>query len=200
MEKNINEKELEEKLKRVKEKSSNPTAKEYGNRLAELLDAKASGRNDFVNWITGLATGSMFLAFSGTSSAAAEYQCLLLSSGVASLLCIISALAFKMLLEVRFSAMELEVSMLKNIWEGHDIKTELAQLAQSGREVTEEQKQRLLRNLDESLNYLDESYLEKLKKPINIKSKLWEWSYWITLVLFLLALSLMATYHVRVVL
>jgi len=89
---------------------------------------------------------------------------------------------------------------LKNIWEGHDIRTELAQIAQSGREVTEEQKQRLLQNLDESLNYLDESYLEKLKKPINIKSKRWEWSYWITLVLFLLALGLMATYHVRVVL
>lgn len=139
----------------------------------------------------------MFLAFSNVSSASLNDNLFLLLSGITSFLCILSALTFKILLEVRFSALELEVSLLKNIWEGHDIRAELELLTQHGEDVTEEHEQRLLRNLDESLNYLDESYLEKLKRPINLKSKLWVWSYWVTLGLFLAALSLMVSYYLQ---
>lgn len=192
----IDVKELEAKIQRVRKKSDNPTARQYADKLSELLDSKATARDNFVNWITGLATGSMFLAFSNASSALPDDNLILLLSGTTSFLCIISALAFKILLEVRFSALELEVSLLKNIWEGHDIRAELAPLMQEGEDIPEEQKQRFLQNLDQSLNYLDENHLKELKRPINIKSKLWVWSYWLTLGLFLAALSLMVLYYV----
>jgi hypothetical protein len=190
--------ELEAKRQRVKAKSDNPTSKAYGDKLAELLSSRATARDNFVNWITGLATGSMFLAFSNVGSAPTDLRALLLLSGLSSLVCVLSAMAFKILLEVRFSALELEVSLLKNIWEGHDIRWQLEQLVKNGKEVTEDAKQKLLRNMDESLNYLDENYLRELKKPINFKSKLWIWSYWQTLAFFVGGIVVMALYYWRV--
>ena len=196
-EKKINIDELEANRQRVIAKSNNPKSKEYGDKLAELLNAKATACDNFVNWITGLATGAMFLAFSSIDSATTGLRIVLLLSGLSSFLCVLSAMAFKILLDVRFSALELEVSLLKNIWQGHDIRSELEALVKSGKDVTEDQKQKLLRNMDDSLNYLDENYLQKLKEPINFKSKLWVWSYWQTLALFLAGVVLMAGYYVR---
>lgn len=191
---------LEIKLQRVKAKSENPTNSQYGDKLAELLNSRATARDNFVNWIAGLATGAMSLAFSNLASAPNGLKTILLCSGLASFLCIIFAMAFKILLEVRFSALELEVSLLKNIWEGHDIRTQLDEMMQIGKEVTEEIKQKFLRNMNESLDYLDESNLEKLKKPINLKSRLWDYSYWLTLGLFVMGVGLMAFYFVKLVL
>jgi len=195
--KNIDVEELEAKRQRVKARSSNPTSKEYGDKLAELLNSKASARDNFVNWITGLATGSMFLAFSNVSSAPNDVRILLLLSGLSAFICVLSAMAFKILLDVRFSALELEVSLLKNIWEGHDIRSQLQELMKSGKEVTEDEQQKLLQNMDESLNYLDENHLKALKRPINLKSRLLVWSYWQTLAFFVAGITLMAVYYVR---
>jgi len=196
-EENINIDELEAKRQRVIAKSDNPTSKEYGDKLAELLNAKATARDNFVNWITGLATGSMFLAFSNLDSATTDLHVFMVLSGLSSFLCILSAMAFKILLDVRFSALELEVSLLKNIWQGHDIRSELEQLKKIGKEVTEDEKQKLLRNMDDSLNYLDENYLKKLKKPINLKSQLWIWSYWLTLAFFAVGIMLIVLYYLK---
>jgi len=196
--KNIDVAELEAKRQRVKAKSDNPTSKAYGDKLTELLNSRATARDNFVNWITGLATGAMFLAFSNIGSAPADLRAVLLLSGISSFVCVLSAMAFKILLEVRFSALELEVSLLKNIWQGHDIRSQLEQLMKNGKQVTEEEKQKLLLNMDESLNYLDENYLQQLKKPINLKSKLWVWSYWQTLIFFVAGIVVMAFYYWRV--
>src|SRR5438445_8479373 len=130
--KNIDVAELEAKRQRVKAKSDNPTSKAYGDKLAELLNSRATARDNFVNWITGLATGTMFLAFSNVGSAPTDLRTVLLLSGVSSFVCVLSAMAFKILLEVRFSALELEVSLLKNIWQGHDIRSQLEQLVKDG--------------------------------------------------------------------
>lgn len=195
--KTIDVDELEAKRQRVDAKSNNPTSKGYGDKLAELLNSKASARDNFVNWITGLATGSMYLAFSTIGSAANDLRVVLLLSGLSSFLCVLSAMAFKILLDVRFSALELEVSLLKNIWEGHNIRSKLEDLRKSGKEVTENEKQKLLRNLDDSLNYLDEKYLREIKRPINFKSKIWVWSYWQTLAFFVAGIFLMALYYLR---
>lgn len=197
IENEINIDELEAKRQRVIAKSSNPKSKEYGDKLAEFLNAKATARDNFVNWITGLATGSMYLAFSNIATAATDLRIVLLLSGLSSFLCVLSAMAFKILLDVRFSAMELEVSLLKNLWQGHDIRSELEALVKGGKEVTEVQRQKLLRNMDDSLNYLDDNYLEKLKRPINFKSKLWVWSYWQTVAFFVVGVVLMALYYLR---
>jgi len=193
--KDIDIAELEAKRLRVKAKSDNPTSKAYGDKLAELLNSQATARDNFMNWITGLATGAMFLAFSNVSSAPADLRALLLVSGLSSFVCVLSAMAFKIFLEVRFSALELEVSLLKNIWQGHDIRSELEQLMKSGKEVTEDEKQKLLRNMDDSFNYLDDNYLRTLKRPINLKSKLWVWSYWQALAFFVVGIVAMALYY-----
>lgn len=139
----------------------------------------------------------MFLAFSTIGSATTDLRVVLLLSGLSSFLCVLSAMAFKILLDVRFSALELEVSLLKNIWEGHDIRSQLEELMISGKEVTENEKQKLLRNFDDSLNYLDENYLKELKRPINLKSKLWVWSYWQTLAFFVAGIVLIALYYLQ---
>lgn len=187
---------IEAKLQRVKVKSDNPHAKAYGDKLSELLNSKVSARDNFINWLTGLATGSMFLAFSNVAAAPDNVRLVLFFSGLVSFLCILSAMAFKVLLEVRFSALELEVSLLKNIWEGHDIRSQLNEMMTSGKEVSDEDRQKFLRNMDESLNYLDEGYLERTKKPINRKSRFLSFSYWQTLVLFVAGAGLMASYYV----
>ena len=195
--KKIDAKELEEKVRRVMSKSENPTTKEYGDRLAEFLDSKATTRDNFINWITGLATGSMFLAFSYSSSAIPKEKLFLLFSGIASFLCIISALTFKILLEkVRFNHSELELSLLKSIWEGHNLKAELDYKKQSNEIVTKEDIEKLTENRNETSNYLDDGYVNNLKKSINLKAKIWDYSYWTTLALFLIALSFMVIHHI----
>ncbi len=192
---NIDVAELEAKLQRMNAKSDNPTGKAYGDKLTELLNSRATARENFVNWITGLATAAMFLAFSNVASAPFNLRALLLFSGISSFLCILSAMAFQIFLEVRFASLELEVSLLKNIWEGHNIRSRLQQLMHSRRDVSEGEKQALLRNMADSLNYLDENRLKELKRPINFKTKLWIWSYWQTLVFFVTGVVLMALYY-----
>lgn len=52
---------LEKKRQKIKSLIENPHSREYRDKLAELLNAKINARDNFVNWITGLATGSMYL-------------------------------------------------------------------------------------------------------------------------------------------
>lgn len=188
-------------IKRLGEgENENPTNNQYADKLDELLNSRATARDNFVNWVAGLATGVMSVAFSSLASAPISLKTILLCSGLASFSCIILAMVFKILLEVRFAALELEVSLLKTLWEGHDIRTQFNEMEQSGKENIEEIKQKLLHNMSDSLDYLDESYIKKLKKPIDLKSKLWVYSYWLTLGLFVMGVGLMAFYFVRLVL
>jgi hypothetical protein len=73
---------LETKRKRVTAKSQNPANAAYRDKLSELLNLQATARDNFVNWITGLATGAMILAFSNVASAPDNLRLILLFSGV----------------------------------------------------------------------------------------------------------------------
>lgn len=187
---------LEKKRKKIKPITENPHIKEYGEKLSELLNLRADAMDNFVNWVTGLATGSMFLAFSNFASTPDNIRVVLLWSGIVSFLCIASAMSFKILLRVRFSNLELEVSILKNLWESHEIQTQLKEKTTRGEKITEKDTQKLLRNQEQSLNYLDEDYIERLKKPILLKSQRFIFSYWLTLALFFIGIILMASYYV----
>jgi hypothetical protein len=191
----IDFKDVDAKLQKIKIKIENPHNKLYREKLGELLNTKTNARDNFINWITGLATGSILFAFSNGLSPSGNLRGALFLSAAAFFFCIVSAMIFKIFLEVRFSTLEIEVSLVKTMYEGYDIRTQLKEMNQSGEDISEEDKQRLLENMKETLNYLDEDRIEKLKRPINIKSKLLTYFYWQTLTLFFFGITLMAGDH-----
>ncbi|MDD4980937.1 MAG: hypothetical protein PHC54_06710 [Candidatus Omnitrophica bacterium] len=188
-EEDINIDELIERFKKLKPKLENPHNKAYHGKLNELLQSKTSSRDAFINWITGLATGALFFTFANFPSKLYNIT-ILKCAGISLFLTILSALAFKIFLEVRYSALELEVALLQNLWEGHDLKSKLEEMFNKDGEVDENAKKEFLRNYRDSLNYLDDKHIEKLKKPVNIKSKFLTLFYWSTLILFILGVSL----------
>ncbi|MHA2219782.1 MAG: hypothetical protein ACXACY_28080 [Candidatus Hodarchaeales archaeon] len=190
--------EVEEKRKKIKNKTNNPHNQQYLLKLKELLYSKADSRDRFINWITGLTTGSILLIFSNISSAEDNIKNYLIFSGIILFSTIVSMILFKILSEVRYRSLELEINLLKNLWEGHDIRSELEEKLKGGMAVEDEDKLKFLQNQLDSLKFLDDNYLEKLKKPINIESSLCTTFYWLTIVLFFIGIIFMAIYFLLV--
>jgi len=188
-EEDINIDELIERFKKLKPKLENPHNKAYHERLNELLQSKTSSRDAFINWITGLAIGALFFTFANFSSRLPSIT-ILKWAGAFLFFTVLSALAFKIFLEVRYSALELEVALLQNLWEGHDLESKLEEMFIKDGKTDEKAKKEFFRNCRDRLNYLDDSYIEKLKKPINIKSRFLTFFYWLTLILFISGISL----------
>jgi hypothetical protein len=101
-------------------------------------------------------------------------------------------------LEVRYSSEEFEAALLKNIWEGHDIQTRIKDWVKQGKEISEEEKQKLYRNLDDNLNYLDSGFLSRSQKQITIKSKILTFFYGSTIFLFFAGITLMIIYFILI--
>jgi hypothetical protein len=188
---------LEEKIKRIKQKIDNPHNAAFHDKLKNLLNAKADSRDSFINWITGLTTGAIFLML---NKIAPGMEDKILPISIIGILfsTILSAFFFKVFLEVRYSCEELDIALLRNIWEDHDIRSGLADLIKQGKEVSEEEKQKLYNNLEESLMYLDSDFLEKSKKPITVKSNLLAFFYGLTMFLFFMGIALMVTYFILI--
>ncbi len=181
--------ELDNKFNKLRTKISNPHSQEYSKELLSLLNAKLDARSDFVNWITGLATGAMFLSFTNLSTA---FNIWIFLSSILFLLSIIFTISFKFFAEVRFAVKESEVSVLKVIWENHNITMQLKDKIDKGEEISEDEKSIFFNIQQNIVNYLDDDYIKKLKKPILLKDKLLNLSYWSTLIVFISGISLFA--------
>lgn len=165
--------ELQKKLEKLKPKLDNSHNKEYHDKLNELLQSQINSRDNFINWIAGLTTGAMFFIFANISSTVNYLKILILAGGI-FFATIISAILFKIFLEVRYGPLILEVKLLRNLWEGYDLRSELkgAKIGKSESEVDEGAKRKFLRNFSNSLNFIDPNHIEKLKRPITFKSYL----------------------------
>jgi hypothetical protein len=187
---------VEEKRKRVLAQigidgQANPHVEEYRSKLQELFTAKTNSRDNFINWITGLATGSMFLALSNLNSTPPSIRLILLLSAVASFIGIIFAILFKVLLDVRFIALELEVEILKTLYDGHDLNTRLNAEVTAGKVPGEADKQKFLRNMDQSLDILDKNKFDERHNSPNFKTRLLAFSFWAAIGMFTTGLFLM---------
>ena len=191
---------VEEKRKRVFAQietegltNPNPHVKEYQTKLQELLTVKSNSRDSFINWITGLATGSMFLTLSNLSSLTTPQsgRLILLLSAFASFLGIIFAILFKILLEVRFSAQEVEVEILKSLYEGHDLRTRLTAESSAGRIPSEADKQKFIRNMDQQLDILDKNQFDERSKSQQLRGRLLDRFFWAAIGMFIAGLFLM---------
>lgn len=169
----------------------NPHVKEYNNKLQELLTSKTNSRDNFINWITGLATGSMFLALSNLSTTPQSGRLLFLLSAIASFIGIIFAIVFKILLEVRFFALELEVEILKVLYEGHDLKARLTSETSAGKIPSEADVQKFLRNIDQHLDILDKNKFDERARHPQLKGKLLDYFFWAAIGMFTTGLFLM---------
>src|SRR5437879_6369425 len=106
---------LEEKRQRVLKATeerdfANPHLDEYRAKLVELMAAQTKSKDEFISWVTGLSTASMYLALTSLDSAPETVRILVLLSGLASFGGLIGAVAFKYFANVRFSGLQLEVS------------------------------------------------------------------------------------------
>jgi len=187
--------EVEKKRKNLKPKLENPITKEYHAKLKELLDSKYNSRDNFMNWVTGLTTGAALFVFANVSSVV-NNKILFRWSGVILFSAIISAMLFKILLEVRYSSQELDLELLKNFYKGYDTREQIKKMVEAEGRVTNEYKLKLLKIQMKNFNFLDEAFLEKRARPITIKSRLLNYFYYSTLTLFLIGVSLMAGYFV----
>lgn len=172
------------------EAQENPHVKEYKTKLQELFTAKVNSRDNFINWITGLATGSMFLALSNLSTTPQCGRLIFLLSAIVSFIGIIFAILFKVLLEVSFSALELEVKILKVLYDGHDLQTRFNAEMLSGRTPSEADKQKFLRNMDQSLDILDKNKFDEQAKFPKLKARLLVFFFWVAICMFTTGLFL----------
>ncbi|RJO63840.1 MAG: hypothetical protein C4540_06315 [Candidatus Omnitrophota bacterium] len=189
---------IEEKCKSIKQEIENPHNKEFHDKLKILLNAKADSRDNFINWLTGLTTGAIFFMLNKVSPIM-DNRILSISIIAILFLTILSAVLFKVFLEVRYSSEELEVAMLKNIWEGYDITKRTENLMTQGRTITDEEKEKLYKNFEESIKYIDNDFLERSKKPITIKSFLLSFFYKSSVFLFLAGITLTIVYFSLIV-
>jgi hypothetical protein len=130
----INPVALEKKRQRIlaataDQHKPNPYIGEYRAALVELLAEQTKSQDEFINWIGGLSTASMYLAFTGIESAPQNMKFVLLLSGLVSFAGVITAIAFKYFSAVRFSGLRLETTILANLARGHDINTSIENFA-----------------------------------------------------------------------
>ena len=186
------------KAEAIRARGENPSAKEYGDSLAKLLEDVATARDSFVNWVAGLATGTMLLTFQAIPEAGREQILFLFLSGLASFACLVFTFAFKILLEIRFAHRALEISLLRTIYEGHNIRTELE--AVFGREgsVPESAELRLMKNIEDTLQYLDEDHVTALRRPIDRKERWWKAVYWLALGAFALSMAFLVLHYSQI--
>ncbi len=188
---------LEEKRKRVLDATTrldtpNPHLNELRAKLVELLAVQTKSKDEFINWITGLSTAAMYLALTNLDSGPQSVRLLLLLSGLASFGELFAAIAFKYFFaNVRFSDLQLEVNIQRNLFQGHDINTHLTDLANQGTAITDADRQQFLQNMDESLNLIDPSNLHTYQKPVEANETLMHCSYRLSVVLFILGIALL---------
>ena len=92
------------------------------------------------------ATAALFFTFANFSSRLPSIT-ILKWAGTFLFFTVLSALAFKIFLEVRYSALELEVALLQNLWEGYDLKTKLEEMFTKDGEVDEKAKKNFLETI-----------------------------------------------------
>ncbi len=187
----------EEKCKKFKQEVENPHNKEFHDKLINLLNKKVDSRDSFINWLTGLTTGAIFLILNKISPGM-DNRILFVLAISAFFLTILVAMLFKVFLEVRYSSDEFEIDMLKNVWEGHDIKRRIDDLLMEGKKIDEVEIQRFYGNLKDSIKYLDKDFLERSKRPVAMKSKLLSICYGLTVFLFFIGITLMTIYFILV--
>ena len=188
--------ELESKRVRVlkateHQHETNPHIKEYHQKLSALYEGRTKSEDDFINWITGLNSAAMYLALNSLQGTTGLERVALVLSAGASFLGLISAVAYKFLAVIRFNALQLEVSILKNLADGHDINAQLSVLANSGTPVSDEDTQKLLRNINENLDFLDPNQFALHQKPAQRRATQLAWAYRLALIFFLLGVTLL---------
>ncbi len=167
----------------------NPYIAEYRAALVELLAEQAKSQDEFINWIGGLSTASMYLAFTGIESAPQNLKLVLLLSGLLSFAGVITAIGFKYFSAVRFSDLRLEAKIRANLARGHDINTSIKNLAKQGKPITEAATQQLLQNMDESLDLIDPDKLQTYPEPVKAQEDRMALSYRLSIALFLMGLT-----------
>lgn len=168
----------------------NPYIGEYRAALVELLAEQTKSQDEFINWIGGLSTASMYLAFTGIESAPQNMKFVLLLSGLVSFAGVITAIAFKYFSAVRFSGLRLETTILANLARGHDINASIENFAKQGKPLTEAATQQLLQNMDESLDLIDPDKLQTYQEPVKAQENRMTLSYRLSIALFLMGLTL----------
>lgn len=186
---------LEEKRKRILKQidddaHENPQTKEYNEKLKELFSSKLVSRDNFVNWVTGLASGSLFLALSNLATTPQSIRGILLCSAIASFLGIAFAIIFKVLLEVRFFGLELEVFILKTLYDGHDLRTQMTTELNRTGVANEAAKQKFYKNMSDSLDLLDRSIVGDPSRSQHMKLQFLAFFFWASVVMFAAGITL----------
>ena len=186
---------IEEKRQRIlaataDQHKPNPYINDYRAALMKLLAEQTKSQDEFINWIGGLSTASMYLAFTGIESAPQNMQFVLLLSGLFSFAGVITAIAFKYFSAVRFSDLRLETTILANLAQGHDINTSIENLAKQGKPITEETTQQLLQSMDKNLDLIDPDKLQTYQEPVKAQENRMALFYRLSIALFLMGLTL----------
>jgi len=188
--------ELMKKSTNLKRPSDNPYNKELHKKLNEYLQFSISSKDNFVNWITGLSTGILFFAFTKFEILNKNTEPLLIV-GLVSFSTICFAIIFKISLSSRFSIMELEIEIVKTLWEGYKLQEKLKEILNKGEKIGNELKKDYVKNQEQSLKLLDDKYMDKLRKSGRIKLKALEMSYAITVILFTASIFLLSRYFFK---
>lgn len=193
--------ELEKKRARILKKIGNtnydnPHLAEYRSKLVELQASKTKSHDEFINWVSGLTTASMYFALTAIKTATVAPRILLLLSATLSFLALLAALAFKLFLEVRYKDLELEVHILKTLFTAHEAQTNITLRLNAGEQISDDQQQVFLQNMDAQLDLLDPDTLPAFKAPVERQAARMLKAYWTCIGLFLAGLALLISSHI----
>jgi hypothetical protein len=174
----------------------NPHLEDYRKTLIELLTVKIKSQDEFINWVTGLSTASMYLALTNLQTTHQPERFFLLISALASFAGIMTAIAFKYFSNVRFSDLELQVEINRNLAQGYDINTYITNLTNQEKPISKTDIQRFLKNMDESLSLLDPENLHAYQQPVKTKEMLMARFYRLSIILYVLGIVLLVGCYV----
>ena len=185
--------ELLAEIKRANEQSqgqpASPYNKEYHDKLNDLVQSEIEQKDQFINWVTGIAAVGMFFIFTEIIDLSGKTWIqnthilnFLIYTGIIFLFTLIVAAIFKWFLNVRYRDLELNVKMTGICSKGDEAMTEIK------KEMSSSEILKSLKHYKCMLDFTSPSNLQKIKCIWIIEWRGFNISYYTTLAFFVIAI------------
>lgn len=182
---------FEENAKKAQFASPNPHNKKYHRKLVELISLQDTAQDNFINWITGIASGSIFWGLSKILDPSLKdltVYCKITFFVGMDFLVLLTAICFKLFFRNKFNYLKLETEILGVLWKSHELKLQIENdLKQSGN-VALDIEIEFLKNHLHNIDLATPEYVSKIKKKILLKSKILDFLYKLTVLSFLVTI------------
>lgn len=174
-----------EEVKRAKARQANPHLEKYSHKLKELLQSKISLKDNFMNLIAGLSSGTLLFVAAQIKGIADNGKRILYAE-LYLFFAIISVIFFKIFLNVIYDPLRLEVKLTRLFWEKYEFERAADEEKKENGEVCKKTNEKLRRNKEEREKILNPKHKEKTVKWSIVRHTFLNLFYVLAIVLFIL--------------